>query len=190
MTKKDLTTLLIAFGGGWLLVLGVIASLAALPQIAIQLTSGFRGGAGPSLVLAGLALLPILFYGGLGWYLIRRSASLAERLLGWAQIDGTAIIQGAPVAGLAPVLFSLLGLYFLVNNLPSFLQTAYRWFTLEAATNYAAQYIGTDIETQRAGLKSELTYYILTIGIATFVLLRSTWIARQATRFSERDAKK
>ena len=188
MTKKDLTTLLIAFGGGWLLVLGVIASLASLPQIAIQLTSGFRNG--PSLVLGGLALLPILFYGGLGWYLIRRSASLAERLLGWAKIDGTAIIQGGPVTGLAPVLFSLLGLYFLVNNLPSFLQTAYRWFTLEAATSYASQYIGTDIETQRAGLKSELTYYILTLAIATFVLLRSTWIARQVARFSARDAAK
>lgn len=176
------------FGGGWLFVLSLIASLAAMLQVGTQLSSDYPPEAGHRLLLVGLAVAPVLIYGFLAYGLVRKSAAMADRLLRFARIEGTELIQGGPVSGLAPLLFSLLGLYFVVTNLPTLLLTAFRWFTLEAASPNA-HYIGGDIGPQLAGLKAELAYYGLTIAVGAVVLLRAAWIARQVQKFSEREGR-
>lgn len=185
MTKKELTTLLILFCGGWLLVLSLIATLNALPAAASLIAADPHHREFPSLLITGAALLPILCYGSLAFGLIRWSHALASRLLRWGGIDGTTVISGGAVTGLTPLLFSLLGLYFLVENLPYFLLTAFRWFTLEASTHASTRILGSDSGMQIAAYKSELVQYGLTIALALLVLLRSAWIASLVQKFSQ-----
>ena len=135
----------------------------------------------------GFAVAPVVVYCTLACLLIRKSATFAEYLLHFGRIDGTEVIQGGPVTALAPVLFSLVGLYFIVSTLPSLLQTAYRWVVLEGASPANLHILPDEIGPRIAGYKSTLAFDGLTIAVGALVLLRSTWIARLVQRFSERD---
>jgi len=187
MTKKEFTVLLMCFCGSWLFIVSLVALVSGLFQIGSQYSLFFsEESSRHAIVLAGLAIIPVALYGTFAYVLVRKSSPIADRLLRFGRIDSTEVVHGGAVAGLSPLLYSLVGLYFLVTNLPSLLRNAAEWFVQKATLPTHAHLSSKEVAGALAQYESNLIYYGLSVALALFVLLRSQWIARQVAAFGER----
>jgi hypothetical protein len=166
MTKKELTSLLVAFLGGWLIVEMVVSLVMPLTTTLTGIWTA-TGGHFDSLVFGILlSLVPSLLYGLLAWLIIARSNWLADYLLRYARIQGEEKIEGIGLAGLSPLLFSMLGLYFMIAYAPSFAISGVRWFALNARSGGLGNMGRETIEL------SQMINDALVFGLALFVFRR------------------
>ncbi|MEN9634233.1 MAG: hypothetical protein RL077_2637, partial [Verrucomicrobiota bacterium] len=126
-----------------------------------------------------VGLVPSLLYGLLAWLIIRRSDSLADYLLHYARIQKEEKIEGIGLAGLSPLLFSMLGLYFMLSYAPSFLISAARWFAANAQSGGLGD---IDHEASVARHQSQMVYDVVVCAMALFVFRRPDLLARLVQR--------
>jgi hypothetical protein len=181
MTKKELTSLLVAFLGGWLIVQMLVSLVMPIMTSITSLWSAANGRFDLSLLWAiAVGLIPALAYGSLAWLIIRRSEFFADRLLHHAKIQKEEKIEGIGLAGLSPLLFSMVGLYFMLSYAPSLLVSAGRWFAIEAASG--AILGDVDRAASAAQHQSQMIYDAVVFIMALFVFRRPDWLASLVQR--------
>ncbi|MEI6860855.1 MAG: hypothetical protein WCL04_01210 [Verrucomicrobiota bacterium] len=175
MTKKELTSLLIAFLGGWLIVEMLVSLIKVATTTAGGVFEALLGRHDFSILLGiGLALIPFVAYGLLGWLIIRCSNLFADILLRHAKLNKDDKIEGIGLAGLAPLLFSMLGLYFIISYTPLFVIAAGHWFVLEAQSSSQS---GNFAERIRE-CQEDMYYNFLVLALAFFVFRRPDYFDR------------
>jgi hypothetical protein len=177
MSKKDLTSLLIAFFGGWAIIeilFGVFKGLMESASMIFDMLFGrhdFSISAG-----LGIVLVPSLAYGLLAWVFIRYNSAFAELLLRFARINKDERIEGIGLAGLLPLMFSMLGLYMMLTHLPSLALDAARWFVAEAQSDNA---LGGAAMTDRMDeLQQNMFYNLMVSALSIFVFRRPDFLER------------
>ncbi len=186
MTKKELTSLLIAFLGGWLIIEMLVSLIKVATTTAGGVFEALFGRHDFSILLSvGLALIPVAAYGLLGWLIIRCSSLFADILLRYAKISKDDKIEGIGLGGLGPLLFSMLGLYFIISYTPLFVIAAGHWFVLEAQSSSQS---GSFAE--RIGeYQEDMVYNFVVIALACFVFRRPdfliVWCSRQQRKLAK-----
>jgi hypothetical protein len=181
MTKKDLTALLIAFLGAWLMLEAVLNLCSVISVcMSFEREPSFRDSSG-SLATAVVGLLAVLIYGGLAIFIIRKSGLLAEALLYFAKIGADEKIEGLSFTSFLPIGISLLGLYFIVTYFPSFVVTFIKWFALEANSTGALNM--ERAEQSISKYKQSLLYEGCVLATAFFVFLRADMLAKLAGKY-------
>lgn len=182
MSKREFAALFVALLGCWLLVMMIISLLNPLFALvsAVWNAPVIAGGRFELLWPMAIGMVGPLLFAILGWQLISRSHAIASALLKHARIDGEGRIDGIQFATIAPVAYSLLGLYLLVSHGPNLVINAVRWFSLEAQ---AVGMLGSGTtESQVAQYRQALLEGGLVVGAAALIFRRPDLIDRMVKR--------
>jgi hypothetical protein len=182
MTKKDLTALLIAFLGAWVMFRGLLNLYDVIASVIGYFgSSRFQDAGMLALITVGVSILNVLLYGGLAIFIIRKSGRLAESLLHYAKIGADERIEGISFTSFLPIAISLLGLYFIVTYLPWFVITSVKWFMHEANTAVVipGENIAQLIQKEQQTLLNEGGVLV----VAFFFFLRADLLAKLAGKY-------